>query len=70
MFQGDTIYSPYLSNNVPQNPFPGNSLKVLFNSTISSSKNTSLGTPGIYNGVETNWLVTIILLDGIHIKLL
>lgn len=51
VFQGDTIYSPYLSNNVPQNPFPGNSLKVLFNSTISSSKNTSLGTPGIYNGV-------------------
>ena len=53
VFQGDTIYSPYLSNNVPQNPFPGNSLKVLFNSTISSSKNASLGTPGIYSG-ETN----------------
>ena len=51
VFQGDTIYSPYLGNNVNQNSFPGNSLKVLFNSTISSSKNTSLGTPGIYNGV-------------------
>ena len=51
VFQGDTIYSPYLGSNVDQNSFPGNSLKVLFNSTISSSKNTSLGTPGIYNGV-------------------
>ena len=53
VFQGDTIYSPYLGSNVDQNPFPGNSLKVLFNSTISSSKNASLGTPGIYSG-ETN----------------
>jgi len=53
VFQGDTIYSPYLGSNVDQNSFPGNSLKVLFNSTISSSKNTSLGTPGIYSG-ETN----------------
>ena len=49
-FQGDTIYSPYLDNNIPQNPFPGNSLKVLFNSVISSSRNVGLGTPGIYNG--------------------
>ena len=49
-FQGDTIYSPYLGNNILQNPFPGNSLKVLFNSVISSSKNAGLGTPGIYNG--------------------
>ena len=53
VFQGDTIYSPYLGSNVDQNSFPGNSLKVLFNSTISSSKNASLGTPGIYSG-ETN----------------
>ncbi len=52
-FQGDTIYSPYLDNNVEQNPFPGNSLKVLFNSVISSSRNVGLGTPGIYNG-DTN----------------
>ena len=50
-FQGDTIYSPYIDNNVEQNPFPGNSLKVLFNSVISSSRNVGLGTPGIYNGV-------------------
>ena len=49
-FQGDTIYSPYLANNITQNPFPGNSLKVLFNSVISSSRNVGLGTPGIYNG--------------------
>ena len=49
-FQGDTIYSPYLANNITQNSFPGNSLKVLFNSVISSSRNVGLGTPGIYNG--------------------
>jgi hypothetical protein len=49
-FQGDTIYSPYLGNNIEQNSFPGNSLKVLFNSVISSSRNVGLGTPGIYNG--------------------
>ena len=49
-FQGDTIYSPYIDNNVQQNRFPGNSLKVLFNSVISSSRNVGLGTPGIYNG--------------------
>jgi hypothetical protein len=49
-FQGDTIYSPYLDNNIEQNSFPGNSLKVLFNSVISSSRNVGLGTPGIYNG--------------------
>ena len=50
VFQGDTIYSPYLPKNIEQNPFPGNSLKVLFNSVISSPLNISLGTPGIYNG--------------------
>jgi len=50
VFQGDTIYSPYLPKNIEQNPFPGNSLKVLFNSVISSPSNISLGTPGIYNG--------------------
>ena len=52
-FQGDTIYSPYLDNNIQQNSFPGNSLKVLFNSVIASSRNVGLGTPGIYNG-DTN----------------
>lgn len=49
-FQGDTIYAPYLGNNVPTPSFLGNSLKVLFNSIISSSRNVSLGTPGIYDG--------------------
>ena len=52
VFQGDTIYSPYLSSNISQNDFPGNSLKVLFNSVISSSLNIGLGTPGIYSGVQ------------------
>ena len=49
-FGGDTIYSPYLNSAVNQNTWVGNSLKVLFNSIISSPKNISLGIPGLYNG--------------------
>ena len=49
-FQGDTIYAPYLSKEVAPSTFLGSSLKVLFNSAISSSINRSLGSPGIYNG--------------------
>ena len=49
-FQGDTIYAPYLGEEVQPSTFLGNSLKVLFNSVISSSNNRSLGSPGIYNG--------------------
>ncbi len=49
-FQGDTIYAPYLGKEVQASTFLGNSLKVLFNSVISSSNNRSLGSPGIYNG--------------------
>jgi hypothetical protein len=49
-FQGDTIYAPYLGKEVQPSTFLGNSLKVLFNSVISSSNNRSLGSPGIYNG--------------------
>ncbi len=49
-FGGDTIYAPYLSQAINQNSWPGDSLKVLFNSAIVSPKNTSLGIPGLYNG--------------------
>ena len=50
LFGGDTIYAPYLSQAINQNSWPGDSLKVLFNSAIVSPKNISLGIPGLYNG--------------------
>jgi len=49
-FIGDTIYSAYLDEGVPQNTWPGNALKILFRSIISSTKNPASGTPGLYNG--------------------
>ena len=49
-FRGDTIYSPYLSPGVEQDSWPGESLKMLFNSVIGpSTKNVSTGEPGLYN---------------------
>ena len=50
-FSGDTIYSSYKDNSIDYIPsaWPGNSLKLLFNQTIFSSRNTQLGTPGLYN---------------------
>ena len=54
-FIGDTIYSPYLTENIKQEEWPGNSLKMLFNSTIGpNGKNVSTGEPGIYNGISTS----------------
>jgi len=50
-FRGDTIYSPYLSSGVEQDSWPGESLKMLFNSVIGpTTKNVTTGEPGIYNG--------------------
>jgi len=43
-YLGSTVFSSYLSNQVDANTFPGNSLKLLFNSPISGSST------GIYNG--------------------
>lgn len=51
-FIGDTVYSSYKdksSGYIPQE-WPGNSIKLLFNQAISSSKNATKGTPGLYNG--------------------
>jgi hypothetical protein len=55
-FSGDTIYSGYKDNSVfyLPNDWPGDSLKLLFNETISSFKNTQTGTPGLYNGDPTS----------------
>ncbi len=55
-FSGDTIYSGYkdISGFYIPGSWPGDSLKLLFNETISSSFNEQTGTPGIYNGVSTS----------------
>ena len=49
-FIGDTIYSSYLGPAIQPNNWPGNAIKMLFNSIISSNKNIGLGVPGLYNG--------------------
>jgi hypothetical protein len=50
-FKGSTIYSPYNSNTVEQASWPGDSLKISFNSPIGPvNKNASTGWPGLWNG--------------------
>ena len=50
-FKGSTIYSAYNSDSVIQSEWPGNSLKVSFNSSIGpANKNTTTGWPGLHNG--------------------
>jgi hypothetical protein len=54
-FGGGSLYSPYLTSadtiSKPPSQWSGNSLKVLFNETISpTSPNTITGWPGLYNG--------------------
>ena len=55
-FSGDTIYSGYKDSSVNYIPgsWPGDSLKILFNEVISSTRNNQLGTPGLYNGDSTS----------------
>jgi len=54
-FGADTVYIPYDDSDV-YNPttFLGNSIKVLFNSFITSDKNEVFGRPGLYNGDATS----------------
>ena len=54
-FLASSIYSPYRGEFEPNPPagitaFDGNALNVQFNSTITSLRDTSTGSPGIYNG--------------------
>ena len=50
-FIGDTVYNAYLNPSQPPGIWRGDSLKVLFNSTIGpSSFNRSTLEPGLYNG--------------------
>ena len=47
-YLGSTVYSDYIQGEVEALQFPGNSLKILFNSTIPG------GATGIYNGDRTS----------------
>ena len=54
-FLASSIYSPYRGEFEPNPPagitaFDGNALNIQFNSTIRSLRDTSTGSPGIYNG--------------------
>ena len=58
-FGADTVYSPYRKTTDTVAPdWPGESLKVLFNETISSNSpalvSRQLGTPGLYNSDKTS----------------
>jgi hypothetical protein len=49
-FIGSTVYSPYIEENLDVDEWPGNSIKLLFNKTIATAYNPSVGIPGVYNG--------------------
>ena len=53
-FIGSTVYSPYIDSNVQPDEWRGNSIKMLFNETIATEKNLSIGLPGVYNGDPTS----------------
>ena len=54
-YGADTVYLPY-SNSIgyDSNAFIGNSLKILFNDFIQSTKSSATGEPGLYNGDPTD----------------
>ena len=56
-FSGDTIYSAYKDDSLGYIPgsWPGDSLKLLFNETIFSSRNPLTGSPGLYDGDITSF---------------
>jgi hypothetical protein len=49
-FKGDTSYSPYNDENVDSVTWPGNSIKILFNTVIGQTRDPETARPGIYNG--------------------
>jgi len=54
-FKGDSIYSPYIDTDVNVITWPGNSLKMSFNSVIGPAEaNSATGWPGLYNGDTTS----------------
>ena len=49
--QSSTVFSPYFDNSLVQKEWPGDSIKIKFNSPIGpSSPDQTTGWPGIYNG--------------------
>ena len=53
-FSGSTIYSSYSDISQAPSDWPGDSIKLLFNEAITSTRNLSIGTPGLYNGDPTS----------------
>ncbi len=53
-FIGSTVYSPYIDSSIQPDEWRGNSIKMLFNETIATEKNLSIGLPGVYNGDPTS----------------
>ena len=49
-FSGSTLYLPYSDEGVDMVEWVGNSLKVIFNSTIGGDANPATNAPGVYNG--------------------
>ena len=49
-FKGDTAYSPYNDDDIDSVEWPGNSIKVLFNTVIGQTRDPETARPGIYNG--------------------
>lgn len=54
LYSGSTLYSPYPTNDIPAEEWLGNSLKVIFNSTIGGDINPATKAPGVYNGDVTS----------------
>ena len=52
-YLGSTVFTDYIDGDVNTATWPGNSLKVLFNNTISAPSITT-GAPGLYNGDVTS----------------
>ncbi len=53
-YSGSTLFSDYINKSIDPTNWLGNSIKLLFNSTIDSSKNFNTGKPGLYNGDSTS----------------
>ena len=53
-YSGSTIYSPYNDESIEPDEWAGNSIKMLFNEVIGTTKNLQTGEPGVYNGDSTS----------------
>ena len=60
--QGDHLLTTNGSSSVPNDTWAGDSLKLTFSNIIDSTKNSSLGTPGLYN--DFGKVAAIIITNG------